>query len=621
METSRFLLAIVLMIAVVFVTNLIFPPPERPLERVTPDSELVDTEPADHDRAPAVAGTGATDDATGERPSQDRRAEAEPATPEPVPVPADRSPRTDAAEPDPGAVARTDAVSVESPLYRFGFSDPGAALVSAELLRYESFTRDGPVQVVPDEAALLTPRLRIGDREHSLENLSLVLGEGEGAAGDTLVPPVVLSYHGTAAGRSISLTYSFEPGRYVVAVSGVVSPGEGATLLLDMGPTLAVNEEDAGEDFRALAYVVHSRRDGIRNVRLEKVTEPRIEEGPLTWIALKNKYFVAAVLIPEAPEPIPFGGLIARPLAGEHQADLTLTLPVQRDGAFAYRLYLGPQQAERLAALGHEFQDVNPIGYRIFRPIISPLAHLITWALVQLQGLLGLGYGWVLIVFGFLVRGLLWPLNAKAMRSQLKNMELQPVLKEVQTRYKDEPEKLQKEMLKLYKEKGFNPLGGCLPMLIPFPVLITLFFVFQNTIEFRGVEFLWLPDLSRPDPIYLLPVILGLSMFVLQWISLRSTPQTNPQMKMMLWFMPIFMVVIFLNLASGLNLYYAASNVATVPQQLFIMKERKRMHAAQATATEEGGESSGPEKPKRDESRGGSRSGTKGPRRGVKRAR
>ena len=151
-----------------------------------------------------------------------------------------------------------------------------------------------------------------------------------------------------------------------------------------------------------------------------------------------------------------------------------------------------------------------------------------------------------------------------------------------------DPEKLQREMIRLYKEEGFNPLGGCLPMLIPWPVLITLFFVFQNTIEFRGVEFLWLPDLSRPDPIYLLPLLLGFSLFITQWMNLRAAPQDNPQMKMMMWFMPIIMVVIFLNFASGLNLYYAASNLAGIPQQIQIIRERGKARARLDAKKEEG---------------------------------
>jgi YidC/Oxa1 family membrane protein insertase len=142
-------------------------------------------------------------------------------------------------------------------------------------------------------------------------------------------------------------------------------------------------------------------------------------------------------------------------------------------------------------------------------------------------------------------------------------------------------------MLKLYKEEGFNPMGGCLPMLIPFPVLITLFFVFQSTINFRGVPFLWLPDLSRADPLYILPVLLGVTMFVQQWLSMKTMPP-NPQMKMMLWFMPIFMMIIFFNLASGLNLYYSAQNIPGFFQQMQLTKERERYQREKGLATKVG---------------------------------
>jgi YidC/Oxa1 family membrane protein insertase len=132
-------------------------------------------------------------------------------------------------------------------------------------------------------------------------------------------------------------------------------------------------------------------------------------------------------------------------------------------------------------------------------------------------------------------------------------------------------------MMKLYKDHGFNPLAGCLPMLLPWPVLITLFFVFRNTIQLRGESFLWLPNLAAADPLYILPVLMGLSMFLLQFITVRSMPEPNPQMKMMMWIMPIMMVAIFFRFASGLNLYYATSNLATIPQQWLIAKERKQL--------------------------------------------
>lgn len=275
-----------------------------------------------------------------------------------------------------------------------------------------------------------------------------------------------------------------------------------------------------------------------------------------------------------------FGGLIAEPVAAENAAQLTTTLLANPQRELTFRLYIGPQESDRLTAVGYDMRDVNTFGWRVLQPVLRPIGHAISWALVGMHTALGIGYGWVLILFGILVRVVLWPLNAKAMRSQMKNMEFQPRIKEIQTKYKQEPERLQKEMLKLYREEGFNPMGGCLPMLIPFPILIALFFVFQSTIEFRGVPFLWLPDLSQADPLYILPILLGISMFALQWLSMRTNPQgANPQMKFMMYAMPAVMIVIFFNFASGLNLYYASMNVASIPQQLHIINERKRWHA------------------------------------------
>src|SRR5690606_1532186 len=145
-----------------------------------------------------------------------------------------------------------------------------------------------------------------------------------------------------------------------------------------------------------------------------------------------------------------------------------------------------------------------------------------------------------------------------------------------QARHKEDPQRLQQEMLKLYREHKVNPFGGCWPMLIPYPFLIGVFFVLQNTIELRGVPFLWMPDLSRPDPLYIIPVFMALSMFGLSKIGQMGMPP-NPQAKMMTYVMPVVLGVLFLNFASGLNLYYAVQNVAAVPQQWLIMKERKKL--------------------------------------------
>jgi YidC/Oxa1 family membrane protein insertase len=184
----------------------------------------------------------------------------------------------------------------------------------------------------------------------------------------------------------------------------------------------------------------------------------------------------------------------------------------------------------------------------------------------------------VLIIFGIAVRLLLWPLNQSAMRSSLKMQRIQPELAEVQKRYKNDPEKQREALVKLYQQHGmspFSPIMGCLPMLLPMPVLFALFFVFQNTIEFRGVSFLWLPDLSLHDPYYIMPIFMGVSMLVLSWIGMRAAPP-NPQTKMMSYMMPAVMTMVLLNFASGLNLYYAVQNIAALPQQWLLTRERMK---------------------------------------------
>jgi YidC/Oxa1 family membrane protein insertase len=191
---------------------------------------------------------------------------------------------------------------------------------------------------------------------------------------------------------------------------------------------------------------------------------------------------------------------------------------------------------------------------------------------------LKINYGWVLVIFGVAVRLVMWPANQMAMKSQIKMQRLQPELQAVQERWKSDPAKLQEEMFKVYRSHGmtpFSPFAGCLPMLLPMPVFFALYFVFQNTIEFRGVPFFWLPDISLKDPYYITPVLMGLSMFVMTWIGSRNMPP-NPQTKMMMYMMPIMLTVFFVNLASGLNLYYAVQNIAAIPQQWLLARERSK---------------------------------------------
>ena len=132
--------------------------------------------------------------------------------------------------------------------------------------------------------------------------------------------------------------------------------------------------------------------------------------------------------------------------------------------------------------------------------------------------------------------------------------------------------------MKVYKDHGMSPLSpvmGCLPMLLPMPILFALYHVFQNTIEFRGVSFLWLPDLSLYDPYFITPLLMGITMLVMSWVGMRGMPP-NPQAKMMMYMMPVVMTAVFFKFAAGLNLYYAVQNLAAIPQQWLIARERAK---------------------------------------------
>jgi YidC/Oxa1 family membrane protein insertase len=561
MDTGRFLLAVILMIAVMIITNYLFPP-ARPGPQPGPPADTTGAAPVP---PPATV------------PAADPPAAALP-RPEPEPQPA--APAGEAVRPDDLAA---DTIPVRSERYVYRISTLGASVVGAQLREHmvlQPGREQQPVELVDDTLPpLFSYRLRIGTREIALDSLTFTAGQSSLEL--QRAQPGTLELEHSGADIAATMAYSFDPERYLITARlRVTGTGDQIpTLIIRLPRSLATNEALPQEDERQLAYVVNSDREGILSTPLRNVRAQRVENGPLYWAAVKNKYFVAATVVhPESATR--FGGLIANPVDQPFAADMSVSLLPDPDGTFAFRFFIGPQEPQRLGTIGFGFEDVNPFGWRPFRMFLRPVGHGITWALYGMHDLLGIGYGWVLILFGVLIRVMLWPLNAKAMRSQMKNMEIQPKLKEIQAKYKNEPEKLQKEMLRLYKEEGFNPVGGCLPMLIPLPILITLFFVFQSTIAFRGVEFLWLPDLSRADPLYILPVLLGLSMFLMQWLSTRTMTEQNPQMKFMMYAMPIFMTVIFLNFASGLNLYYAAMNFASLPQQLQIMKERKRFQLA-----------------------------------------
>lgn len=471
--------------------------------------------------------------------------------------------------------AEITTVTTSRAVYRF--SNLGAVPVSIDLRDYKSLAPSGGVvELSTPGQPLLRYGLVIGGDTTSLDH-SLFRVKQSGEVGKN----PQLFYDVMVRNLPVTIVYEFTPEGYVVRVKGrVEGAGKGAFLLVQLPTSLRPAESDTVADLRNLAYSFKPSRDNARIVAFAKLDpgEQKLEPGPLAWAAVKNKYFVLGLLNPEGSsfsEITLKGGARTSKLATN--ASATIVKALEND-SFAMDLYAGPQQSTQLISMGRDFDHVNPYGWRFLQGVVQPIAALCIRLLLWMHQVFKLSYGWVLVIFGVLIRVALWPLNQSAMRSSMKMQEIQPKLAEVQKKYKDKPEKQREEIMKVYQNAGASPftaLTGCLPALIPMPVLFALFFVFQNTIEFRGVSFLWLHDISVRDPVFILPVLMGISMYALSWIGLRNAPP-NPQAKMMSYMFPVMMTFVLANMASGLNLYYTAQNIAALPQQWLLAKERAR---------------------------------------------
>lgn len=542
---KRFFLALLLAAAVIAITPILFPSPPRPavqgpgkedssrLATVTHDS-LVSPVITQRDTGPAV--------------------------------PLVRDSAT-------SAFASIDTAAIETPLARYTFSTLGASPVDAVLNRYQNRRHlTEPVKLTTPGKPLLQYRLVLHGDTIPLSGTNFTVSRVD----------KTVRYQGIVNNVSVSLSYTPVPNSYLVRVQGDVQSSTGEPLLLiDLPSSFRETEADTLDDQRNLAFSYKLEKKEANSVLFSKLDpgEQFIEPAPLTWVAAKSKYFVVGMLAREQGRP--FGGIhvTGGPRVTKHatQAFAVTTVPLQ-NGRFDFDLYLGPQAWEQLNAVGRDFEHVHPYGWALLQGIVQPMARIVIRALLWMHRTLDLSYGWVLVIFGVAVRLLLWPLNQGAMRSSLKMQELQPKITDIQKRYQHDRVKQQEEILRVYKEAGTTPfaaLSGCLPMFIPMPILFALFFVFQSTIEFRGVPFLWLTDISTKDPFYVLPILMGISSYLLSWIGTRNAPP-NPQAKVMSYTFPVMMTVLLLNMAAGLNLYYTVQNIAALPQQWLIARERKK---------------------------------------------
>jgi YidC/Oxa1 family membrane protein insertase len=435
-------------------------------------------------------------------------------------------------------------------------------------------------------AALVRFRLIAGGDTIALDQLPFRGTRSTSPAGKQL------AFTASLGAATITISYTLAADNYLAAVAvqatGLPQP---AFLLTSLPGDFVSQETDSTEDARHLAYAMKPAADGATRVDFRKPDpgEVILLPGPMTWVVAKSKYFLIGVIASgTVASPFAEVQVMGAPRVNKQavHASGTVVSPLPESGV-AFELYAGPQEWERLVAMGRDFENVNPYGGFV-SGVVQPFATIVMRILLWMKRTLDIHYGWILIIFGISIRLAMWPLNSRMMRSQIAMQRIAPEIQAAQNKHKGDPEKQREAVMRVYAEAGVSPFAavtGCLPMLLPMPILIALFFVFQNTIEFRGVPFLWLSDISIKDPFYVLPLAMGASMYLLSWIGMRNVPP-NPQAKMMSIMMPIVMTVVLLNFASGLNLYYTVQNLAALPQQWLISRERAK---ASTAATVSGG--------------------------------
>jgi YidC/Oxa1 family membrane protein insertase len=398
-----------------------------------------------------------------------------------------------------------------------------------------------------------------------------------------------VSYHlDVAPGQAVDITYLFSGQSYKVdydvKLTGFASELAGNEYQLQWDGGLAyseLNRKDESMNALSSAYL------GGSLVKLDASKENQLyreeESGEAKWVAVRNKYFVSA-LIPQGRTSGIY--LEGRKTAGNEFENYLVALKtgVPSTGGVVdnrYSLYVGPLDYNTVKSMKVGLEKIMDFGWDW---LTRPFAEFIILPVFNWMNTFVSNYGLIIIIFAFLIKLVTYPLSMASTKSMKKMAALQPLMKELQEKYKDNPAKMQSELGRIYKEAGVNPLGGCLPVLLQMPLLFAMFYVFRSSIQLRQHSFLWAKDLSVPDSIFnfgfsipmygehiaVFPILMAVTVFVQQKIT--PTAQTNDQMKVMTYMFPAMMLLFFNNMPAGLGLYYLMFNIFSVAQQFYINK-------------------------------------------------
>lgn len=490
--------------------------------------------------------------------------------------------------------------TIETDLYKATISSEGGGTIKSFTLKNYEMRKDGDTTLVQlingnRKSPLLISYISIdGDSIELNQNFKLDYVGME---------PVSKDYFSVSGDNSITMSFVLTNQNSVLVKKTFIFHGNKYTI--DLETDLTGIQDDLAPNFYelswdgGLSYTESFLKDDIyyskayaysggefENLNIKKPGKKGQSKsvGSTRWTAIRTKYF-AASFIPENPgegykltgEGIPLN-------EKEFQKIFTMHLMLPLNSPSNTTIFIGPLEYSIVKGLSVHLEHIMTFGFKL----IQPISKGILWTFIKLNTLIP-NYGWVLIIFSILVKIVLSPLTNKSTRSMKEMQNLKPKIDALKDKYQNDPQKINTATMKLYKEHGVNPMGGCLPLLLQMPIFIALFSIFRSTIELRHAPFiLWITDLSAPDtiftlpftiPIYgqyvnVLPLIMALTTILQQRLT-TATASGNPQQKMMMYFMPVMMFFIFNQFPSGLNLYYTLFNILSILQQKFLPPKPK----------------------------------------------
>ena len=555
MEQSRLLLAIVISLLIFLAWQFFFAP--QPPQR----------QPAEKAKTPV---------ATQEKPVQDKD-QAQPYVAEKETTGLSAQSDTTSVAP---AIART--ITIQTPLYEAKISESGAVVYSLLLKNYrERVQRDAPLkQVLTNDQTQGVGQL--GFLGQSVAGLDKAVFSTDLTADQLTVSQAArdLSFlWRSPKGVVIQKTYRFDPNSYVIGLNVSVKNGSASSIQdrLWVGINGKTPSDKRMYSFQGPSALIN---DELQQIKIKNIEDENTFDGRIKWIAIQSRYFMSGLIPEQIEEARLFLALKSDKFVAAQYQQPEKAIPPGNQYTYKYDLFIGPKRISYLKTVGNNLEKLIDFGWFDF------IARPCLWLLNLFYSVIP-NYGVAIIVLTVLVKALLWPLGQKSYKSMSEMKRLQPLMKEIREKYKDDKQRQNQEVMSLYKTYKINPLGGCLPMIVQLPVFFALYRMLYQAIELRHAPFfLWINDLSAPDRLFnfnfsipfmeppygipVLTVIMGASMLLQQKMSPPMGDATQAKMMM---FMPIIFTVIFINFSSGLVLYWLVNNILSIAQQYYTQKK------------------------------------------------